>query len=220
MPKFKYFFEKPSIISCKPENDVVCHNSVTNITIETLGWGWLRIKTKTEPKWPGIKKFISAPDQRLTASAPQGTELQITMINCFGIAKLMIRPIKPNSELHEIIAPQYPIFNKNLLNVIKPPNYSSFNKMQFSLHNVKHAFKNAKIKNHVLPKNKLQATIQQSKQALICPKNRTVLSKANLINTRINLFKPPINFQGVTHNLRLSPIKISNKIDTTFIQND
>ena len=220
MPTFKYLFSKPSIVSCKTENTVVCHNLVTAINIETLGWGWLKIKAKTEPKWPDIKKFISASNQHLTVTVPQGRELQITMFNCFGIAKLMIRPIKAHSELHEIIAPQYPIYNKNLLNDIKPPQYSSFNKMQFSLHKVNHTFKNAKIRNYGLPKNNVLKTIQLSKQSIQLPNNRIKLGQLKLLNTPIYLFKPPLNYQGFTNTLKLNPIKISNKIDSTFIQND
>ena len=206
MPTFRIFFKKPNIVSCVSENTVICHNLITTIKIETLGWGWLRIKAKSEPKWQGIKKFLSTSDQRLTASVPQGKELQITMVNCFGVSKLIIEPIKANSELHEIVAPQYPIYNKNLLNVIKPPKYSSF--------------KNATFNSYGIPKNKVLKAIQLSKQSLHLPSNKIKLGKLNLLNTPIYLFKPPFNYLYFSNNLRLNRIKISNKIDTTFIQND
>ena len=206
MSAFKYFFKKPNIVSCVSENTVICHNLITTIKIETLGWGWLRIKAKSEPKWQGIKKFLSTSDQRLTASVPQGKELQITMVNCFGVSKLIIEPIKANSELHEIVAPQYPIYNKNLLNVIKPPKYSSF--------------KNVTFNSYDLPKNKVTRALQLSKQSIHLPNNKIQLGKLNLLNTPAHLFKPPFNYLNLINKLRLNRIRISNKIDTTFIQND
>ncbi len=206
MSAFKCFFKKPNILSGKSENTLICHNLITPIIIETLGWGWLRIKAKDEPSWPGIKKYQSLNDSQLMCSAPFDKELQISMVNFFGKSNLIMAPIKANSALHEIVAPQYPIYNKNLLNVINPPKYSSFKKVTFNSYD--------------LPKNKVTKALQLSKQSIHLPNNKIQLGKLNLLNTPVHLFKSPFNYLNLINKLRLNRIRISNKIDTTFIQND
>jgi len=205
MPIFKYFFNKPSILSCKSGKKLVCHNTVTNIKIETLGWGWLCIKAKDEPSWPGIKKYQSLNDRHLMCSVPFDKELQISMINCFGKSNLIMAPIKANSALHQIVVPQGPIYNKTLINEIKPPKCPSFNK-NFLLKNIiKEGYRQ--------PKNSLSTAKQLSKKSLY-------LTKFKFINNRINLYKPLLMQVKLNHTLKLNPVKISNKISTEFINNN
>ncbi len=204
MPTFKDFFKKPSILSSKSGNTLVCHNLSTSITIETLGWGWLSIKAKDEPSWPGIKKYQSLNDRQLLFTVPFDKELQISMVNCFGKSNLIMAPIKANSALHQIVAPQYPIYNKTLINEIKPPKYPSFNK-NFLLKNI--------IKEgYGQPKSTLSTAIQLSKKSLY-------LTKFKFINNRINLYKPLLMQVKLNHTLKFNPVKISNKISTEFINN-
>jgi len=203
MSTFELIFKKPVIVSCRQNNEIVCHNSVTPVTIVTSGWGWLMVRNKLDHDWPGIREYKSINNVQSTYFIPQGKWLQIVMYNCFGRTQLVIDSIRASNELHEIVAPKKADYKTVHFSINRSLN----------LRAVANRIKNKTQLPRLKITNNLSSDIELQEY-------KVELTKLKIINNSCRLLVPSISYSNFTNRIRINSVSISNKIETKNITED